>query len=130
MRRTDLSLLPTEDIPGWPSLSDALRGLGSTPMVLTLVENEIPAFVAGQQALLAAAPPGLTTIDVRGAEHGFDTDPATGHGRAAVLRALGVVTEQLLGPPGTATPGCPRTTQGPLPVSRNRPLSCTFLLSG
>ncbi len=88
-------LLPTEDIPGWPSLSDALHGLGDTPMVLTLVENEIPAFVAGQQALLAAPPPGLTTIEVAGAEHGFDTGPATEHGRAAVLRALDAVTEPL-----------------------------------
>ena len=39
-------LLPTEDIPGWPSLSDALIGLADTPVVLTRVEHEIPQFVA------------------------------------------------------------------------------------
>ncbi|WP_104526458.1 dienelactone hydrolase family protein [Blastococcus atacamensis] len=33
-------LSPTEDIPGWPSLADALRGLGETPVLLTLVEHE------------------------------------------------------------------------------------------
>ena len=92
-------LLPTEDVPGWPSLSDALRGLGDTPVVLTLVEHELPAFVAGQQALLAARPAGLTTIDVPAAQHGFDTGPDTEHGRAAVLRALAEVTERLVGTP-------------------------------
>jgi dienelactone hydrolase len=88
-------LLPTEDIPGWPSLPEALAGLGDTPLVLTLVENELPAFVAGQQALLAARPSGLTTIAVPAAEHGFDAGPDTEHGRAAVLRALAAVTEPL-----------------------------------
>ena len=92
-------LLPTEEIPGWPSLSDALRGLGDTPLVLTLVEHELPAFVAGQQALLEARPAGLTTIDVPAAQHGFDAGPDTEHGRAAVLRALAEVTTCLVGAP-------------------------------
>jgi dienelactone hydrolase len=92
-------LLPTEDIPGWPSLPDALRGLGPTPVVLTVVEDELPAFVAGQQALLAAPPSGLTTIEVPGAEHGFDTGPGTEHGRAAVMAALDAVAGHLLGAP-------------------------------
>ena len=90
-------LLPTEDIPGWPSLSDALAGLGRTPMVLTVVEDEIPDFVAGQRALLAAPPPGLTTIEVPGAQHGFDTGPDTEHGRAAVVAALDAVAGHLRG---------------------------------
>jgi dienelactone hydrolase len=92
-------LLPTEDIPGWPSLSDALRGLGDTPVVLTLVEHEFPAFVGGQQALLEARPTRLTTIDVPGAQHGFDTGPDTEHGRAAVLQALTTVAGHLVGAP-------------------------------
>ena len=90
-------LLPTEDIPGWPSLSDALHGLGRTPVVLTVVEHEIPDFVAGQRALLAAPPSGLTTIEVPGAAHGFDTGPDTEHGRAAVITALDTVAGHLLG---------------------------------
>ena len=90
-------LLPTEDIPGWPSLSDALRGLGPTPVVLTLVEHEIPDFVAGQRALLAAPPGVLTTIEVPEAAHGFDTGPDTEHGRAAVVEALDAVAGHLLG---------------------------------
>ena len=89
-------LLPTEDIPGWPSLSEALRGLADTPVVLTRVEHEIPDFVAGQQALLEARPAGLTTIEVPTAHHGFDTGPATEHGQAAVLQALAAVTGPLL----------------------------------
>ena len=84
-------LLPTDDIPGWPSLSDAVAGLGDLPVVLTRVEHEIPDFVAGQQALVDARPPGLTVIDVPGAQHGFDTGPATEQGRAAVLQALAAV---------------------------------------
>jgi dienelactone hydrolase len=92
-------LLPTEHIPGWPSLSDALRGLGSTPLVLTLVENELPDFVAGQQALLQARPAGLTTIDVPAAAHGFDTGPETQEGRAAVLGALDAVAGRLVRTP-------------------------------
>ncbi|HYH26156.1 MAG TPA: hypothetical protein VD834_12455 [Blastococcus sp.] len=95
-------LLPTEDIPGWPSLSDALRGLGDTPVVLTLVEHELPAFVAGQQALLEARPAGLTTIDVPEAQHGFDTGPDSDHGRAAVRRALATVAGHLVGVPQAA----------------------------
>jgi dienelactone hydrolase len=90
-------LLPTEDIPGWPSLSDAVRGLGDTPAVLTLVEHELPAFVAGQRALLEARPVGLTTIDVPAAEHGFDAGPDTEHGRAAVSAALTAVAGHMLG---------------------------------
>ena len=88
-------LLPTEEIPGWPSLSDALAGLADTPAVLTRVEHEIPDFVAGQQALVDARPTGLTTIEVPGAQHGFDTGPATEHGRTAVLRALDEVVGHL-----------------------------------
>ena len=95
-------LLPTEEIPGWPSLADALSGLGRTPMVLTVVEHEIPDFVAGQQALLSAAPPRMSTIDVPGAEHGFDTGPDTEHARAAVVRALDAVAGHLLGSSGQA----------------------------
>lgn len=90
-------LLPTEDIPGWPSLADAVAGLGRTPMVLTVVEHEIPDFVAGQRALLAAPPGGLTTIEVPAAEHGFDTGPDTERGRAAVVQALDAVAGHLLG---------------------------------
>lgn len=88
-------LLPTEDIPGWPSLAETLRGLGNTPVVLTRVEHEIPDFVAGQQALVDARPPGLTTLEVPDAQHGFDTGPDAEPGRAAVLAALAFVTEQL-----------------------------------
>jgi dienelactone hydrolase len=88
-------LLPTQDIPGWPSLTDALRGLGDTPVVLTRVEHEIPDFVAGQQALCDARPANLTVIDVPGAQHGFDTGPATEHGRAAVVQALSAVTQHV-----------------------------------
>ena len=90
-------LLPVEDIPGWPSLSDALAGLGRTPVVLTVVEDEIPDFVTGQRALLAAPPPAMTTIEVPGAQHGFDTGPDTEHGRAAVVAALDAVARHLLG---------------------------------
>ncbi len=90
-------LLPTEDIPGWPSMSDALRGMGSTPVVLTVVEDELPDFVAGQRALLAAPPAGMTTIEVPPAQHGFDTGPGTEHGRAAVVAALDAVAGHLLG---------------------------------
>jgi dienelactone hydrolase len=89
-------LLPTQDIPGWPSLGDALRGLADGPVVLTLVEHEIPDFVAGQQALLAAQPPGLQLIDVPGAQHGFDTGPATEQGQQAVLAALDAVAGHLV----------------------------------
>jgi dienelactone hydrolase len=89
-------LLPTEEIPGWPSLSDALRGLGSTPTVLTVVEHELPDFAAGQQALMRDRPVGLTTIDVPGAAHGFDTGPDTEPHRAAVLRALDAVAGHLV----------------------------------
>ena len=92
-------LLPVEDIPGWPSLSDALAGLGSTPVVLTRVEHEIPDFVAGQQALVDARPDSLTTIDVPAAQHGFDTGPDTEHGRAAVLQALDLVAAHLVRSP-------------------------------
>lgn len=88
-------LLPTDDIPGWPSLADALAGLGDTPVVLTRVEHELPQFVAGQQALVDARPAGLTTLDVAAAQHGFDTGPDTEHGRAAVLRALAEVVGHL-----------------------------------
>jgi dienelactone hydrolase len=90
-------LLPIEPIPGWPSLADALAGLGDTPVVLTLVEHEIPAFVAGQRALLAAPPSRLSRIDVPAAQHGFDTGPDTEHGRAAVLQALDAVADRLAG---------------------------------
>lgn len=93
-------LLPVEDIPGWPTLSDALSGLGRTPVVLTVVEHEIPDFVAGQRALLAAPPSGLTTIEVPAAQHGFDTGPDTEHGRAAVAQALDAVAGHVLGPTG------------------------------
>lgn len=92
-------LLPVEDIPGWPSLAEAVRGLADLPVVLTLVEDEMPGLVAGQQALLAARPPGLTTIDVPAAHHGFDAGPDTEHGRAAVVRALDAVVGHLLGRP-------------------------------
>ncbi|SDE52741.1 Dienelactone hydrolase [Blastococcus fimeti] len=92
-------LLPTEAIAGWPSLADALAGLGDTPMVLTLVEHELPAFVAGQRALLEAPPSRLTRIDVPAAEHGFDTGPDTEHGRAAVLQALDAVAGRLVRTP-------------------------------
>jgi dienelactone hydrolase len=88
-------LLPTEDIPGWPSLPEALRGLADTPVVLTRVEHEIPQFVAGQRALHDARPAGLTTIDVPAAQHGFDTGPDTERGRAAVLQALAEVSGHL-----------------------------------
>jgi dienelactone hydrolase len=88
-------LLPTEDIPGWPSLTDAVVGLADTPVVLTRVEHEIPAFVAGQQAFVDARPPALTVIDVPRAQHGFDTGPDNEEGRAAVLKALAAVAEQL-----------------------------------
>lgn len=88
-------LLPTEDIPGWPSLADALAGSAATPVVLTRVEHEIPSFVAGQQALLDARPDGLTLIDVPAAHHGFDTGPDSEHGRAAVVRALDEVAGHL-----------------------------------
>jgi dienelactone hydrolase len=88
-------LLPTEGVPGWPTMSDALAGLAETPVVLTRVEHEIPDFVAGQQALLDARPAGLTTIDVPAAQHGFDTGPDTEHGRAAVLQSLAEVTGHL-----------------------------------
>ncbi|WP_369136898.1 dienelactone hydrolase family protein [Modestobacter versicolor] len=98
-------LLPTEDIPGWPSLADALHGLGGTPAVLTLVEHELPAFVAGQQALLAARPAGLTTIEVPAAEHGFDTGPDTERGRAAVEQALDAVVGHLAALRRTDAPG-------------------------
>jgi dienelactone hydrolase len=94
-------LLPTEDIPGWPSLSDALAGLGDTPVVLTRVEHEIPDFVAGQQALVDARPAGLTLIEVPGAQHGFDTGPDSEVGRAAVLEALAAVAGQLAAAPAT-----------------------------
>ena len=89
-------LLPTQDIPGWPSLADAVRGLGSTPVVLTRVEHEIPDFVAGQQALLAARPAGLELIEVAAAQHGFDTGPATEHGMQAVRRALDAVSGHMV----------------------------------
>ena len=62
-----------------------------------MVEDEIPGFVAGQRALLATPPPGLTTIEVPGAQHGFDTGPDTEHGRAAVVAALDAVAGHLLG---------------------------------
>lgn len=88
-------LLPTEEIPGWPSLSDALAGLADTPAVLTRVEHELPHFVAGQQALVDARPAGLTTIEVPEAEHGFDTGPATEHGRIAVRAALDALAGHL-----------------------------------
>ena len=91
-------LLPVEDIPGWPSLSDALHGLDRTPLVLTVVDDELPDFVAGQRALLAAAPPGLSTIEVSGAQHGFDTGPDTARGQAAVVAALDAVAGHLLAP--------------------------------
>ena len=94
-------LLPTEDVPGWPSLTDALRGLGDTPVVLTLVEHELPAFVPGQRALLEVRPAGLTTVEVPGAQHGFDTGPDTEVGRAAVVRALDEVVARLLAARGT-----------------------------
>jgi dienelactone hydrolase len=89
-------LLPTEDIPGWPSLSDALHGLDDTPVVLTLVEHELPELVAGQQALLEARPVGLTTIEVPAAQHGFDTGPDTEPSRTAVLQALAAVASHLV----------------------------------
>lgn len=96
-------LLPTEDIPGWPSLADAVRGLGATPLVLTLVEHELPGFGEGQQALLAAAPPALTTIRVAAAQHGFDTGPGSDEHRAAVEEALDAVAGHLLAAPSAAT---------------------------
>ncbi len=88
-------LLPMEDIPGWPSLSDAVAGLADTPVVLTRVEHENPDFVAGQQAFVDARPAGLTVIEVPGAQHGFDTGPGDEEGRAAVLKALEAVAEHL-----------------------------------
>ena len=91
-------LLPTQDIPGWPTLSEALAGLAEKPVVLTRVEHEIPDFVAGQQALVDARPGGLTLIEVPGAQHGFDTGPATEVGRAAVLEALDAVAGSLTAP--------------------------------
>ncbi|MFC3687686.1 hypothetical protein [Aquipuribacter hungaricus] len=98
-------LLPTDDIPGWPTLADAVRGLGATPLVLTLVEHELPGFGEGQQALLDAAPPGMTTVSVPSAQHGFDTGPGSDDHRAAVVQALDAVAGHLLAPTGaTAAP--------------------------
>jgi len=89
-------LLPHEPIPNWPTQKEAVHGIGERRVVFTKVGQEIPDFVAGQQAFLDAGVPNLTVIDVPDAAHGFDAMEPTTHGVAAVRRALDLVAEHVV----------------------------------
>lgn len=76
-------VLPGADTPGWPAPEDAIAGIASVPTRVTLVENEIPDYIAGQQSFVAHAAASGVPLDVRtvdGVGHGFDAlvdDPRT-----------------------------------------------------
>nr|WP_296773986.1 hypothetical protein [Rhodococcus sp. (in: high G+C Gram-positive bacteria)] len=84
-------VLPGAGTPGWLPPEAVVPGIAVVPTYLTLVENEIPVYVSGQQEFLARAAEIDAPLNVRtlsGAGHGFDLLLDTPATRAAVADGL------------------------------------------
>ncbi|MDJ0393647.1 hypothetical protein QMK17_09925 [Rhodococcus sp. G-MC3] len=91
-------VLPGAGTPGWPEPEAVVTGIASVPTYLTLVQNEIPDYVVGQQEFLARAsdidaPLNFRTVE--GAGHGFDALQDEPHTRAAVADGLDWIVGRL-----------------------------------
>lgn len=95
-------VLPGAGTPGWLAPDAVVPGIASVPTYLTLVENEVPDFVAGQQEFLARTADIAAPLDVRtvaGAGHGFDRMQDEPHTRAAVADGLDWIIARLTAAP-------------------------------
>lgn len=84
-------VLPGADTPGWPDPAEAITGIESVPTFLTLVEHEIPDYVAGQNDFVAQANRAGALLEVNtvgGAGHGFDAMLHEAHAIEAVEAGL------------------------------------------
>lgn len=93
-------MLPAEDIPGWPTMDDAVAGTESVPTFLTLVQNEMPMFAPDQQTFLervriTESP--VTVQSVAGAAHGFDAASPEPHTMDAVAAGIDWMVGTLTG---------------------------------
>ncbi|WP_338887930.1 hypothetical protein [Rhodococcus sovatensis] len=94
-------VLPGADTPAWPPPEDAIAGISAVPTLLTLVENEIPDYIAGQRSFVAQASNAGVPLDVRtvaGVGHGFDATTDVPHARAAVTEGLDWMAAALKSP--------------------------------
>lgn len=93
-------VLPGADTPGWPTPERVIAGMASVPTFLTLVENEVPDFVAGQQDFVLDATKAGVLLEVRtlpDASHGFDMLQDDPNNRAAVAAGIDWIAGQLTG---------------------------------
>lgn len=87
--------------PGWPveprfDPIGAVAGAGDLPVVLTRVGQEQPGIAAAVESFVtAAATAKLTIVVVPAGHHSFDVVDHTDESRAAVARAMDLVTAQL-----------------------------------
>lgn len=84
-------MLPAADIPGWPTMDEAVAGTRSIPTFLTIVENEMPMFAPDQQTFLERvdkAGSRITVQSVTGADHGFDALQPEPHAQDAVAAGI------------------------------------------
>lgn len=91
-------VLPGAGTPGWLAPDAVVPGIASVPTYLTLVENEVPGFVAGQQEFLARAADIAAPLNVRtlqGAGHGFDIRQDEPRFREAVAEGLDWIVAHL-----------------------------------
>lgn len=91
-------VLPGADTPGWPTPDSVIAGMASVPTYLTLVDNEISEYVAGQQAFVDSATKADAPMQVRtvaGAGHGFDALQNEPDTRAAVVTGIEWIVSQL-----------------------------------
>ncbi|NLE82124.1 MAG: alpha/beta hydrolase [Rhodococcus sp.] len=84
-------MLPAEDIPGWPTMDQAVAGTKTVPTFITVVEHEMPMFAPDQQVFLErveqmGSP--VTVQTVAGAAHGFDALEPQPHAQKAVAAGL------------------------------------------
>lgn len=90
--------LPGPDTPGWPTPEAAIAGIASVPTRLTLVENEIPDYVADQRNFVVLAADHGVPLDVHtvaGVGHGFDALADEPRTREVVARNLDWMAESL-----------------------------------
>lgn len=93
-------MLPAEDIPGWPTMDDAVGGTKSVPTFLTVVENEMPMFAPDQKTFLERAETAeskVTAQSVAGAAHGFDGLEPEPHALDAVAAGIDWMIDTLTG---------------------------------
>jgi acetyl esterase/lipase len=84
-------VLPGAGTPGWPTPESVVSGIKTVPTYLTLVENEIPDYVAGQHEFLQRAAEIDAPVDYRilpGAGHGFDAVQDEPRNREAVAEGI------------------------------------------